>query len=218
MSDSSHEAPLEEEEYTPDSNMLEIVERYNDGEKISLLAPEYGLSKSTIYANFKKMGITPSGSPKKRKALDTIRRVEIETLAEEAERIASMAIKLGGVIVRRYGPLLDLLMSQNKSLELIAEEIMSWYEDKKSITNILSKLEVDNDILYERLEKAYGIALPNFKYELRTRLLNKYAYEVLRAREIGVKIPVKRALKAYHNDLLILEGDIDDIMVKNIAR
>lgn len=205
------------EDYIPTPEMLEIAERYADGEKVAVLAPEYGMSKSTIYTNFKRMGITTEG-PKKRKALDTVRKVEIEILAEEAEKIASMAIKLGGVIVRRYGPLLDVMMDQGKSLELIAEEIMSWYEDKTSITRILTKLETDRDILYGKLEEAYGLALPNYKYELRTRILNRYAVEVLRARSIGVKIPVKRSLRAFYNDLLVLEGDIDDIMVKSIER
>jgi len=207
----------DEEEYIPTPEMLEIAERYADGEKIADIYAEYGISKSTIYSNFKRMGITTAG-PKKRKALDTVRKVEIEILAEEAEKIASMAIKLGGVIVRRYGPLLDLMMSQGKSLELIAEEIMSWYEDKTSVTRILTKLETDRDILYGKLQEAYGLALPNYKYTLRTRLLNKYAVEVLRARTIGVKIPVKRSLRAFYNDLLILEGDIEDIMVKSIER
>lgn len=225
MSDpSSDELPEEgEEEYLPDPAMLQIAERYapsdgSKGEKVADLADEFGISKSTVYDNFKKMGITTGQRAQRRKALETVRKVETETLAEEAERIASMAIKLGGVIVRRYGPLLDVLMAQGKSLELIAEEIMSWFEDKRSTTKLLIDLETQRDILYGQLEEAYGIALPNYKYELRTRLLNRYAVDVLRARTIGVKIPVKRTLKAFYNDLLILEGDIEDIMVKSIER
>lgn len=210
------DVPTEEtlEEYAPTPEMLEIIERYNAGEKVADLAKEFGIPKSTIYDRFKKTGITTGGAAAFRgKALSTVRKVEAENLAAEAEKIATIAVKLGGVIARRYMATLDYLMGQDKSLELIAEEIMSWYEDKRGTLMRIDRLEGEQARLYEQLEYAYGRALPNFKYELRTRLLSKYAMQVLRARTIGVRLPVKRLVKAFHNELLLLENDIEDIRI-----
>lgn len=210
------DAPTEEAlgEYVPTPEMLEIAERYNAGEKVAALSKEFSIPKATIYDRFKKMTVTTGGAAALRgKALSTVRKVEAENLAAEAEKIATIAIKLGGVIARRYMATLDYLMGQDKSLELIAEEIMSWYEDKTGILKRINRLEGEQARLYEQLEYAYGRALPNFKYELRTRLLSKYAMQVLRARTIGVRLPVKRLVKAFHNELLLLENDIEDIRI-----
>ena len=206
------EDPFEDHEQPPE--MLEIIERYNSGEKVAALSKEYGIPKATIYDRFKKSGITTGGAAAHRgKALSTVRKVEVENLAAEAEKIATIAVKLGGVIARRYMATLDYLMGENKSLELIAEEIMSWYEDKRGVKQRIEKLEASQAHLYEQLEIAYGQALPNFKYELRTRLLTKYATQVLKARMYGVRLPVKRLIKAYHNELVLLENDIENIKI-----
>lgn len=213
MSDPPREEPFdEEEEETPE--MLQIIERYQAGEKVTALAKEFEIPKATIYDRFKKMGVvTGAAATQRGKALSTVRKVEAENLAAEAEKIATIAIKLGGVIARRYMATLDYLMSQDKSLEFIAEEIMSWYEDKRSVLKRMEKLEGARDNLYDQLETAYGRALPNFKYELRARLLTKYVTQVLNARAMGVRLPAKRLVKAYHNELLLLENRIEDIII-----
>jgi len=213
MLEEPRKEPLEEEgDSTPE--MLEIIERYNAGEKVKDLSKEFGIPKATIYDRFKKGGVTTGGAAAHRgKALSAVRKVEVENLAAEAEKIATIAVKLGGVIARRYMATLDYLMGENKSLELIAEEIMSWYEDKRGVMKRIESLEASQAHLYEQLELAYGQALPNFKYELRTRLLTKYATQVLKARMYGVRLPVKRLIKAYHNELVLLENDIENIKI-----
>lgn len=203
-----------DKDYVASTEMLEIAERYIDGEKVPDLAKEYDIPKSTIYNRFRRMNISTRGTEgSSKKALSTVRKVETEALAAEAEKLATIAIKLGGVIARRYMAIIDHLMSQDKSLELIAEEIMSWYEDKRSVLKNVERLEATQELLSEQLELAYGRSLPNFKYELRTRILTKYANQVLKARAVGVRLPMKRLVRAYHTELVTLENRIEDITI-----
>jgi len=201
--------------YEASSDLLEIVERYTAGEKVKDLSTEYDIPTSTIYYAFKQMGVETSGSTRlSGKAGKVIRKIEVDALAEEAEKIGTIAVKLGGVIARRYLPLLDDMMSQNKTLEMIAEEVMSFYESKRSFLRRMEGLESEVIHLQEQLEYAYGLALPNYRYELRTRILERYAKKLLDARMIGVRLPVKRSLKAFHTDLLLLEQNIEDIIME----
>jgi len=208
-----------EEEFEPRPEIAEIAERYEAGEKVAdlLKLPKFkGIPKATIYDNFRRMGIQ-TGRSRTQRALKEVRKAEVASLAEEAERTASIAIKLGGCIYRRYTPLLDELMSKDMTLEMIGEAIMSWYESKRAIQKRVEALEAETANLREQLEYAYGLALPNFKYELRTRILYKYAQQLIQARMAGVRFPVKPTLKAFYNELLTLEEDIQDIVVKKIG-
>jgi len=207
-----------DDEYTPPDYMHEIAERYEAGERVAdiLKDPEYkDLPKSNIYYHFKKMDIQTgrSGPSRTSKAGKTIKRIEAEALTDEAEKIGNMAVTLGGCITRRHLPLLDSLISKNMTLEQIAEEIMDWYLSKKATKKLIENQESEITHLQEQLEYTYGMTLPNFRYELRTRILWKYAQQVLRARMIGVRIPVSRTLKAFYTDLINLEQEIEDIII-----
>lgn len=205
----------EDSAYDASPEMLEIAERYADGEKVKALSEEYNIPTSTIYYAFKKMGVETSGPARlSGKAGKTIRKIEVDALAEEAEKLGTIAVKLGGVIARRYLPLLDDLMSQGKTLEMIAEEVMSFFESKRAINRRMEDLESEVAHLQEQLEYAYGLALPNYRYELRTRILERYAQQLLNARILGVKVPVRRSMKAFYNDLLLLEEDLENIVLE----
>jgi len=204
------------EDYTPPPELVEIADRYDSGEQVAEILKDYpDISKSGVYYHFKKMGIETgrSGPAKSSKAEKTIKKMETEALAIEAEKIGSIALSLGGSIARRHLPLLDSLMSKNKTLEQIAEEIMDWYLSKKVTKKHIELLETEITELTEQLEYSYGLALPNYRYELRTRILERYATKLINARILGVKVPVRRSLKAFYTDLLLLEEDISTIIL-----
>jgi len=193
----------------------EIVERYMEEEPsvdIKALSREYDVPVSTLYFWFKKLGI----SRKRRKGRDAIgevlRRKEIEALKEEAEKLGTLALGLGGVIARRYTPLLDYELAQGNSLELIAEDIMTWYENKRAVQTRTDKLEAENTYLTEKLGEAYAIAAPNLRYILRTKLLKDYILKILQLRALGMKIPFKRMMQAFKKDLLTLDDDLMEAM------
>jgi len=196
----------------------EITKRVQDGEDVGALAQEYKIPKSTIYSYMKELGVE---IPKKRglaavtrtpSAEQVVRKKEGEQLASEADKITTIAIGIGGPIARRYLPLIDKLMSEGKPLEAIAEEVMSWYERKVSIERQVEDLKIEIDRLNEELGIAYAIAQPNFKYLLKLKTLEKYATQVLRFKLAGFKIPVKTLLKAFQNDLEMIESDMEEAL------
>jgi len=209
---------MSKKEYEPPEYMKEVVERYEDGESVKEIVDDMGLdvAPSTIYYHFDKMGIETGrqGRKKRSKARKAIEKIESEALTGEAEKIANIAFTLGGIITRRHLPLLDRLMSRGMTLEQIAEEIMDWYLSKQSTQRRIEDMEYQIKKLKDELSYAYGLSLPNFRYELRTRILWDYAVQVLRARMIGVRIPVKQVLKAFYRDLMGLERELEEIIVK----
>jgi hypothetical protein len=185
----------------------EIARRYEAGESADALADEYGISRRTIFSYLQKAGITKLTRSKL--AERKVRETEIKALNDEAEKITTVAFGLGGVIARRYLPLIDHLMGEGKTLEYIATEIMDWFEMKHATENRIKELEAKIDHLNREVGEAYAIAAPNFKYLLRSLLLKKYADRLLLARMSGLKVPVGPTLTALHNDLLDLEKDIE---------
>lgn len=193
----------------------EILERYLEEEPsvdIKVLSREYGVPVSTLYFWFKKLGI----SRKRRKGKDAIgevlRRKEIESLKEEAEKLGTLALGLGGVIARRYTPLLDYELAHGNSLEFIAEDIMSWYENKRAVQTRTDKLETENTYLTEKLGEAYALAAPNLRYILRAKLLKDYTLRLLQLKALGMKIPLKQSMQAFKQDLLALDNDLVEAM------
>lgn len=184
---------------------------------IDELVKKYNIPESSLYYYFDKEGI--SRKDQKRKSatvLKEIRKVETEELSIEAEKIGTIAIGLGGIIARRYLPMLDRLMDEGKTLEYIAEDIMQWYEMKAPMQSTEDRLRAEIETLKINLSAAYAMNLPNFRYWLRTRILERYATQLLNARLMGLKIPVNRALRAMQDDLLRLEGDIKEAFVGGI--
>jgi hypothetical protein len=144
-------------------------------------------------------------------ALKEVRSVEITALSNEAEKIATFAIGIGGVIARRYLGFLDYEISHGKTLEFIAEEVMQWYEMKHSTLAEMDELKTELEKKREEVSAAWAKNLPNLKYWLRTRIFERYATQVINARIMGVRLPVSRLAKVMQTDLLELEDDVNEL-------
>lgn len=207
----------------PDSNAEKIrrkkimpllIEEYLEDvpRNIDYFVKKYDIPPNSIYNIFKKEGVSRKDVKSERKTVQKeIRAAETEELSAEAEKIATIAIGLGGVIARRYLDFLDYEMSHGKTLEFIAEDIMQWYEMKHSTLAEKDELKTKIESLNKELSAAWAMNLPNFKYWLRTKILERYAKQVINARITGVRLPVSRMVKAMQTDLLRLEGDVNEL-------
>lgn len=173
---------------------------------------KYGIPQSSIYYYFNQEGVSRKDVKQEKKtAMKEVRAAETQALSNEAEKIATIAIGLGGVIARRYLDFLDYEMSHGKTLEFIAEDIMQWYEMKHSTLAEKDELQTKIESMNKELSAAWAMNLPNFKYWLRTKILERYAKQVINARIMGVRLPVSGTMKAMQNDLLKLEGDVNEL-------
>ena len=193
-----------------------IAEEYLDPDNptdIDALVEKYNIPKNSIYYHFKKEGISRKGvEPTKTQPVQKeIRKVAQQILSSEAEKIATLGFGLGSIIAKRYLSLLDYMMAENKTLEAIAEEIMQWYEMKHSTLAEVDELKTEIVKMNKELSAAWAVNAPNFRYWLRTRILERYANEVLITRRMGVRLPVTPTIKAMQTDLLRLEGDIKEL-------
>lgn len=195
--------PLIASEYLDPDNPIEIDD----------LVAKYDIPKNSIYYHFKNEGISRKGveSTKAAPIQKEIRKVAQQVLSAEAEKIATLGFGLGSIIATRYLSLLDYMMSENKTLEYIAEEIMTWYEAKHSTMATEDELKTEIARLNKELSAAWAMNLPNFRYWLRTRILERYASQVINARMMGVRLPVSSTIKAMQTDLLRLEGDMSEL-------
>jgi len=196
----------------------EIVKRVQDGEDVAALAQEFKIPKSTIYSYMKELNVE---IPEKRgvkavvrtpSAEQVVRKKEGEQLASEADKITTIAIGIGGPIARRYLPLIDKLMTEGKPLATIAEEVMTWYERKVTVERQLLDLQIEINRLNDGLSIAYAIAQPNFKYLLKVKTLEKYALQALRFKVAGFKVPVRRLLRAFQNDIEMIDKDLEEAL------
>ena len=192
-----------------------IAQEYLDPEHpvdIDDLVKKYNIPKNSIYYYFSKEGVSRKGLDLTKPTVQKeISKKAQEVLSGEAEKIATLAFGLGSTIAKRYLSLLDYMMAKGMSLELIAEEIMEWYEAKTPTKLRIEELEVEAERLNRELSAAYAMNLPNFRYWLRSRILERYANQVLQARMMGVRLPVASTIKAMQTDLLRLEGDIEEL-------
>ena len=192
-----------------------LIEEYLKPEAptdIEYFVNKYGIPASSIYYYFNQEGVSRKDVKQKKKtAMKEIRAAETQALSSEAEKIATIAIGLGGIIARRYLDFLDYEMSHGKTLEFIAEDIMQWYEMKHSTLAEKDELKTKIESLNKELSAAWAMNLPNFKYWLRTKILERYATQVINARIMGVRLPVSSTMKAMQTDLLKLEGDVNEL-------
>jgi len=192
-----------------------IANEYLDPEHpvdIDDLVKKYHIPKNSIYYYFKKEGVSRKGTDITKPTVQKeISKKAQEVLSGEAEKIATIAFGLGSIIAKRYLNLLDYLMAKGMSLELIAEDIMEWYEVKAATKARIDELEARVEALDRELSAAWAMNLPNFRYWLRTRIMERYAAQVIQARMMGVRLPVSATLKAMQTDLLRLEGDIEEL-------
>ena len=180
--------------------------------KVEEIAVKYGFPRRSLYYYFKKLGLTKPRGKGISAAERAVRKTELAALTDEAEKIATIAIGIGGVIARRYLPLIDHLLSKGRTLEMIAEEVMDWYEMRIPTETRIKELETEIESLKQQLSEAYIIASPNFKYLLRSHLVMNYAKHLLVARMNGLRVPIHSTLRALHNDLIMLEKDIEAIV------
>ena len=201
--------------------MPELIDEYlaeNAPNDIDYYVKKYEIPASSIYYYFKQEDVSRKDITRERvKTLKEVRAKESEALSSEAEKIASIAIGLGGTIARRYLDFLDFEMARGRTIEFIAEDIMQWFEMKTSTLAEIDKLKVEIESLSKELSAAYAMNLPNFKYWLRSRILERYANQVLQARMMGVKLPVRSTINAMQTDLLRLEGDINDLFEGDVT-
>ncbi len=146
-----------------------------------------------------------------------MRKVAQAVVSNEAEKIATIAFGLGSIIATRYLSLLDYMMGENKTLQFIAEEIMQWFEMKHSTLAEVDELKTEIARLNNELSAAWAMNAPNFRYLLRTKILERYATQVINARLMGVRLPVASTIKAMQTDLLRLEGDMNDLFEGEIV-
>lgn len=190
-----------------------MTRRFKEGEDVKVLEKDFGIPRATIYHYMKLQGIT-----RKRKTTapkvpripgprDIVLKTEAEELAAEASKIATIAIGLGSPIARRYLPLIDSMLNEGKPFERIAEEIMTWFETKASTNAEIDRLKAKVESLEKELGEAYGMLAPNFKFMLKARLLERFAFQVLKYRAAGIQIPLKAVVRAYQNDLNAIEED-----------
>jgi hypothetical protein len=188
----------------------EIATKYLEGEEVEDLSKEYNIPENSIYYYFRKIGVSRKDQSKRqRMVLEEISDKVEEDLSMQGEKLATIAIGIGGVIANRYLPLVDSMMSEGMTLEFIAEQIMEWFEQKQVILSRMDRLDTAINRLEEEVALAYSMAMPNFRYLLRTRILDKYAKDVLKARAMGIRLPVKQTIEAFNRDLIMLEKDVD---------
>ena len=195
--------------------MPQLIEEYlepNAPSDIDYFVKKYGIPQSSIYYYFNQDGVSRKDVKQEKKTiLKEVRAAETQALSSEAEKIATIAIGLGGTIARRYLDFLDYEMSHGKTLEFIAEDIMQWFEMKHSTLAEIDELKTKIVQKDKELSAAWAMNLPNFKYWLRTKILERYANQVINARIMGVRLPVSRTMKAMQADLLKLEGDVNEL-------
>ena len=186
---------------------------------IDELVEKYDIPKNSIYYHFKKEGISrKDAEPTKSSPVQKeVRKVAQAVVSKEAEKIATIAFGLGSIIATRYLSLLDYMMGENKTLQFIAEEIMQWFEMKHSTLAEVDELKTEIARLNNELSAAWAMNAPNFRYLLRTKILERYATQVINARLMGVRLPVASTIKAMQTDLLRLEGDMNDLFEGEIV-
>jgi len=166
----------------------------------------------------RKRKTTVPRAPKVSGPTDIVMKTEAEELATEATKIATIAIGIGSPIARRYTPLIDSMLNEGKAFDIIAEDIMTWFEGKATTKAKIDELEQKVTSLKNELSRAYGMIAPNFKYMLKARLLERFAIQVLKYRAAGLRIPLKAVVRAYQNDLNAIEEDFQSaIEVKKIV-
>jgi len=179
---------------------------------IEYFSKKYNIPVTSIYYYFNQEGVSrKEEKQEKRASMKEIRAAETQELSSEAEKIATIAIGLGGTIARRYLDFLDYEMEHGKTLEFIAEEIMQWFEMKHSTLAEIDELKTKMVQKDMELSAAWAMNLPNFKYWLRTKILERYATQVINARVMGVRLPASSLMKAMQTDLLKLEGDVNEL-------
>ncbi len=182
--------------------------------KTKALASKYNVPLRNLQRYFKKLGITRGDEKGVSAAQKELRKMETAALTTEAEKIATIAIGIGGVIARRYLPLINHLLANGRTLDMIATDVMDWYEMKAPTEARISELEANIVTFRGQASEAWAIAAPNFRYMLKAKLTTDFAKRILMARISGVRVPVRSSLRAFHNELDEVDKDFERLMEK----
>lgn len=186
------------------------------------LAEEYGEPQSTIsywftrfkeedegYTNQTTPEITPeqvleeSEQPSERKghkgpmdrtALRKTAGAAMSHISDRATKAAEQAIIIGDIIMSQYGDLVKIAFAKGLPVEELIKDVFNFYEQKTQLTRYTEELEKQLAALMELTE-------PNWRYKHKTSLLYRFARDVLLAKQYGVKVNPKKAVRALQIEL-----------------
>ena len=191
----------------------EIIARYAIGgsdNAVEKLSEEFQIPVKTLYYNFKKFGISHQDQvEKKQTMLKEIGQATQLNLSTQAQKLAQISIGVGGRIANKYLPLIDALMDDGLTLEQIADAFADWFEAKPSTQQKINDLENTINNLEGEITNLEELTAPNYKYQLRVKILDKYAKDMMRARAYGIKLAIRPTLDALNADLMRLEQGLE---------
>lgn len=185
--------------------------------KIEDLAAKWDIPRRSLYYYFKQLGLSAMQGKGISAAERTVRKTELSALSSEAEKITTIAFGIGGVVARRYLPTIEYLLAGGRTLEMIATDVMQWYEMKNPTETRIGKLEAENQFLklekkalQLKLEEASALASPNFRYLLRAKLADDFAKKLLYWNARGFRVG-RRNYKAFNKMLRDLDEDLGGV-------
>lgn len=192
----------------------ELIARYMSGgaeNTVEVLSKDYNIPEKTLYYNFKKFGISRKDDAEKRSSMmKEIGQAVQLNMSTQAQKLAQISVGIGGRISNKYLPLVDALMDDGQTLEQIADILVDWFESKPVTEQKIKDLEETVNGLVQQIQNLEELTAPNYRYQLRVKILDKYAKDIMRARAYGVKINLKPTLQAMNTDLLALEKGLDN--------
>lgn len=197
-----------------ESVFSELAQEYLEGAELEDLAEKYNWGGKdpvkSLYYYFQKYNIELR--PKETKNIKVAKEVSAEVtknLSAQSQKIAQIALTIGGTIANRYLPMIDYEVGQGQTLEAIAMNLMDWYEMKTEINKRLARLEAENDELREDLVRAFEIAQPNYIMGKRQEVLLSYAKELVKYKAYGVKMPYKSMVKKFYESVNTLDASLE---------
>ncbi len=178
-------------------------ERYIAGEDPETLGKELGMTGRTLRKIMNNAGITRKTT--KSTGMAKIRKIESEAMGEEAEKIVTLGWELGGMIARGWYPLLDKLLSEDRSMKFIVEDLMHWYESKKSTLTQIAQLEGDAEALAEENQKLETLAAPNIRLKLKMDAYKECWELLFRAAIVGSEMDVDALNKKLTADMQTID-------------
>lgn len=184
---------------------------------VPALAAKYKIPVRSLYSYLKSSGRSTMRGKKMSTTERKVREAEVGALADEAEKITTIAFGLGSPIARRYLPLINHLLQSGKTLTMIATDLAEWYEMKNVTQASITQLQTENQMLklekkalHLKLEEASALASPNFRYLLRAKIANDFAKKILYWKARGLRVG-RRNYEAFKGVLRDLDENIGGV-------
>lgn len=132
--------------------------------------------------------------PLDRAALRKTTSVAMGHITDRTVKAAEQAIIIGDIIMSQYGDLIKIAFAKGLPIEELVKDVFNFYEQKTQLTRYVSELEGQLVALMELTE-------PNWRYKYKTSLLYRFARDVLLAKQYGVKVNPKKAVRALQIEL-----------------